>query len=181
VENKARELLDIGDEVFERDEFEEGIYPKRLKPTDIVRYIDGAEKQLEEADRLREKRKKVFAPREEMLLDAMARIKKLEAIRVAQKIAEMQRLAIAGKTIEELNAEREERRKKILEGPPPTPEEIEEQRIQAELEAARTLQGFDKNIVTLTDEAAELTSENPDAAAAIIRQWIGNPEQITND
>lgn len=45
---------------------------------------------------------------------------------------------------------------------------------EEELEAERTLAGFSKNIRSLQEEVAELVSENPDAAAAVLRQWIGN-------
>ncbi len=41
-------------------------------------------------------------------------------------------------------------------------------------ELSRTLDGFDKSIRSLQDEIAELIEENPDAAAAVLRQWIGN-------
>lgn len=40
-------------------------------------------------------------------------------------------------------------------------------------ELSRTLDGFDKSIRSLQDEIAELVEENPDAAAAVLRQWIG--------
>ena len=176
-EKTVRELFGLEDEEFERVELNEEVYPKRMAPTDIVRYVDAAQKRLEEADRLTERRKKVYSPREEIILNVATEIKKYEAPRVAQKIAERQRQIVEGKTIEELDAERQQRLEAFqaeLDGPPPTPEELEQQRIEEELDAARTLTGFDTNIRTLSDEAAELTSENPEAAAAIVRQWIGN-------
>ena len=41
-------------------------------------------------------------------------------------------------------------------------------------EALRSLDGFDRSIRSLQDEIAELVEENPEAAAAVLRQWIGN-------
>lgn len=38
---------------------------------------------------------------------------------------------------------------------------------------ARSLDGFDRSIRSLQDEIAELVEENPAAAAAVLRQWIG--------
>ena len=175
-EKTVRELFGLQVTESDRDEFNEDVYPKRLAPTDIVRCVDAAEKRLDENDRLEEKRKKVFSPREENILNIINEIKKHEAVRLTQKIAERQRQAVYGKTIEELDAERKLRfevfRAELKR--PPTPEELEQQRIEEELEAGRTLVGFDGNLRTLTDEAAELTSDNPDAAAAVVRQWIGN-------
>jgi len=43
---------------------------------------------------------------------------------------------------------------------------------------SRTLNGFDKSIRSLREEIAELIEENPDAAAAVLRQWIGNVVQV---
>jgi flagellar M-ring protein FliF len=44
----------------------------------------------------------------------------------------------------------------------------------------RTLGGFDKSIRSLQEEIAELIEENPDAAAAVLRQWIGNAVPAEN-
>jgi flagellar M-ring protein FliF len=80
-----------------------------------------------------------------------------------------------------------------------TPLEVIEARLRAELEAKaaaeaeaaaeaaeaeeeeinRTLDSFG-SIRSLKDEIAELIAENPDAAAAIIRQWIGNAVLVEN-
>lgn len=70
---------------------------------------------------------------------------------------------------------------------PEIPMEVFEARAQAEAEAEaaaraeeedeefqRTLDGFDKSIRSLQEEIADLVEENPDAAAAVLRQWIGN-------
>ena len=181
-EKTVRELFGLEDAEFERAELNEEIYPKRLAPNDIVRYIEAGEKNLAEVDKLKERRKKVFSPKEELVLNVATEIKKHEAPRIAQKIAERQRLAVQGKTIEELDAERKER----IEGIHAEAQAIvdaaaaeEQAKIDEGLAAARTLTPFDKNLRTLTDEAAELTSENPEAAAAVMRQWIGT--SVTSD
>jgi len=176
-EKTVRELFGLQDEEFERNEINDEIYPKRMAPTDIVRYVDAAEKRLEENDRLAERRKKVYSPREEIVLNVLTEIKKNEAPRIAQSIAERQRQTVQGKTLEELEAERKRRIENIqAEARAATKEATAEEqaKIDEGLEAARMLTPFDKNLRTLTDEAAELTSENPDAAAAVMRQWIGN-------
>ena len=38
----------------------------------------------------------------------------------------------------------------------------------------RSLEPFSKSIISLQNEVAELVNENPDAAASVLRQWIGN-------
>lgn len=50
-------------------------------------------------------------------------------------------------------------------------EEIES---DEELMRQRTLEPFDKSMRSLQTEAADLVTENPDAAASVLRQWIGN-------
>lgn len=169
----------------DRAELNDKIYPQRLTPTDIVRYINAGKEQLEELERERTKSVKVFSPREEAVLNVITLIKKLEASRVAKRIAERQRAAVLGKTLEELDAEHAEWLRKLKGEPEPeTPEQMEErlkqeevQRIEEETaaeEAARVLEGFDNDIHTLVDEAAILVTENPEAAAAVLKQWIGN-------
>jgi flagellar biosynthesis/type III secretory pathway M-ring protein FliF/YscJ len=48
-------------------------------------------------------------------------------------------------------------------------------------EARRELEGFNSDIHTLVDEAGGLVAESPDAAAAILRQWIGNIVNIDSE
>ncbi|MDR3108634.1 MAG: hypothetical protein LBU65_02955 [Planctomycetaceae bacterium] len=50
----------------------------------------------------------------------------------------------------------------------PTKAEEEE-----ELERQRSLNPFDKSLVSLQEEVADMVSEDPEAAAAVIKQWIG--------
>ena len=175
-EKSVRELLGLKDAEFERPELNEDVYPKRLTPADIVRYVDAGEKRLEEIDRLRERRKKVYSPQEEIVLKVLTEIKKGEAPRVAHKIAEMQRQMVQGKTLEELDAERKRRIENIqaeAHAAVETASAEEQTTIEEELTASRTLTPFDKNLRTLTEEAGELVDENVDAAASIVRQWIG--------
>lgn len=178
-EKQVSEMFGVEPELFQRDELNGDVYPKRLSPQDIVRGMDTAQKKLEELDRLREKRAKVFLPREEMVLDALTLIKKYEAVRIAEKIAQQQREAVSGKTIEELEAERE-RRIRVLKGAPDESLEEQEERLKREeeerQELLRTLPGFDNTKQMLTDEAGTIVGENLDAAAAVVRQWIGNIE-----
>jgi hypothetical protein len=170
---------------LDHEELNDEIYPKRLTPADMVRYINAGKEQLEALDREREKSVKVFSPREEAVLNVITLIKKFEVSRIAQKIAERQRATVLGKTLEELEAEHAEWLRKLKGEPEPeTPEQMEErlkqeekQKIEAEAtleEAARTLEGFGKDIHTLVDEAGTIIAENPDAAAAVLKQWIGN-------
>ncbi len=77
---------------------------------------------------------------------------------------------------------------------PEVPLELLEARAKAEAQAAaaateegetyvdedgvvRTLEPFSKSIRSLQEEIAELVEENPDAAAAVLRQWIGTVVQ----
>jgi hypothetical protein len=172
-------------ELQDREELNDEIYPKRLTPNDIVRYLAAGKEQLEQVTENRKKSNKEFFPREEAILNAVTLIKKLEVTRVAQKIAERQREAVLGKTLEELETEHAAWLRKLKGEPEPkTPEQIEEeqkleeqQKINQEQtldEAVRTLDGFGKDIHTLVDEAGTLVAENPEAATAILKQWIGN-------
>ena len=74
---------------------------------------------------------------------------------------------------------------------PEVPLELLEARARAEAEAAaaaaeeeigedgipRTLEPF-KSMLSLQEEIAELVEQNPDAAAAVLRQWIGNVANV---
>jgi hypothetical protein len=188
---KIFELLD-DDEISElivRLEVNDAVYPKRLAPSDIVNSIESAGEKLEALDIQRAKPRKIYSAREEMVLDVITYIKKHEAKRVAQRIAQRQRAYILSHTLEELEAEYAEWLRNLKGEPPPETEEerlireeaerllaeevaAEEERIAAE-EAARHFEDL-PSVRTLLDDAAELILTNPDAAAAIIRQWIGN-------
>ncbi len=59
-----------------------------------------------------------------------------------------------------------------MEEVPMTDEEIAAQ--EAEEGIKRSLEPFSKSIISLQSEVADLVTENPDAAASVLRQWIGN-------
>ncbi len=59
-----------------------------------------------------------------------------------------------------------------MEEVPMTDEEIAAQ--EAEEGIKRSLEPFSKSIISLQSEVADLVTENPDAAARVLRQWIGN-------
>ncbi|MDR1291075.1 MAG: hypothetical protein LBK06_07740 [Planctomycetaceae bacterium] len=179
-EKKILEINGVDQSIFNRDELNDEIYPKRLTPSDIVRSTEAAEEKLREIDQERAKPKTEFSPRDEVVLDAMVMVKKYETVRVAAAIAEWQRENIIGKTKEQLKEEEAKKLRQMKGEPEPhieTPEEKAEREAR-EREEERLkhdeLAGFDPNYRTLVQEAAELTDENPEAAAAVIKQWIGN-------
>ena len=187
-EEKIRqELLDDVDfdELMVRLEVNDAFYPKKLAPSDIANYVGSAGEKLDALDLERTKKPRIYSPREETILDVITLIKKQEPIRVAKHIADRQRAYILAHSLEELETEYAEWLRNLRGDPPPETEEemmarlaeeeavrIEEERIAAE-EAARNF-GDLEDVHTLLDDAAALIKENPDAAAAIIRQWLGN-------
>ncbi|MDR2170392.1 MAG: hypothetical protein LBP59_09645 [Planctomycetaceae bacterium] len=185
-EKKILDIHGIDKTIFNRDELNDEIYPKRLTPSDIVRSTDAAKERLREIDQERAKQKIEFSPRDEVVLDAMIMVKKYETLRLAQAIADRQRENIIGKSKEQLKEEAARKMREMKGEPEPhveTPEEkiLREAREREEERLKRDeLAGFDPNYRTLVQEAAELTDENPDAATAIIKQWIGNVGVVEN-
>ena len=173
---KVQEILNCEDDFLMREEINDEIYPKRLAPTDIVRCIEAAKEKLIEQDRKRTLPSKIFMPREEVVLNIMTLVKKFEAIQVAMRIAERQKRVVAGKTLEEIQAERNADIQKVRDDieaeNTETPEEKALREQREAIEANRTLT-FDGNLHNLLDDAEEITAENPEAAAAVLRQWIG--------
>ena len=186
--NKIRELLENVDfdELMVHLEVNDSIYPKNLAPVDIVNCLDSAGEKLEALDRRRAALPKIYSVREEAVLDALTLVKKQEPIRVARHIALRQRAYILNTPMEQLEAEYTEWLRQ-LRGDPTEEERLakeaadrlnaeeiaaEEERIAAE-EAARNFNDLD-TVHTLLDEVAALIRENPEAAVAIVRQWIGN-------
>jgi hypothetical protein len=178
------------DELMIRLEVNDSYYPKRLTPADIVESIDTAAERLEALDLQRGKKPKIYSAREETVLDVITLIKKQEPLRVARHIAKRQQAYILSHSMEELEAEYAAWLRRLKGEPEPETEEErlkiqaaeqllddaaieEEERIAAE-EAARN---FDElaNVHTLLDDVADLIRNNPEAAAAIVHQWIGNP------
>ena len=187
-DDKIRELLeDVDfDELMVRLEVNDSVYPKNLAPVDIVRGLDSAGDKLEALDRQRTTLQKIYSAREEAILDVLTLIKKQEPLRVAQHIAERQRAYILNNPMEVLEAEYAEWMRQ-LRGDPTDEERLakeeadrlaaevaatEEARVAAE-EAARNFSDLE-DVHTLLDDVAALIRDNPEAATAIIRQWIGN-------
>ena len=190
-EQKMQELLDKEDftKLVVHFDLSDSIYPQRLAPSDIVHSVDSAAEKLEALDRQRAVPPKIYSPRDEAVLDVITVIKKQEAVRVAKRIADRQRAYVFGKTMEELEAEYAEWLRELKGEPPPETEEERLAREEAERLAAETVAAEEKRIAdeeaarnfdelpdvrTLLDDAAELIRDNPEAAAAIIRQWVGN-------
>ncbi len=53
-------------------------------------------------------------------------------------------------------------------------EEVDEMDEEEQAAYQRELNSFDSNMRSLQEEVAELVDENPDAAVAVLKQWIGN-------
>ena len=185
---KIKELIVDDDfhEMITPLEVNDSIYPKNLAPVDIARGLDSAGEKLDTLDRRRATLPKVYSAREEAVLDVLTLIKKQEPIRVARHIALRQRAYILNTPMEQLEAEYAEWLRQ-LRGDPTEEERLakeeadrlaaeeaaaEEERIAAE-EAMRNFDDL-QSVHTLLDEVAALIRENPEAATAIIRQWIGN-------
>ena len=188
---KISELLEEVDfdALMIRLEVNDSIYPQRLAPVDIVHYIAAAGEKIDAIDRKRALPRKMYSPREEMLLDVISLIKKQEPIRVARRIANRQRAYILGNPMEVLEAEYKEWLRELRGDP--TEEELmarlaaeeelrlEEERIAAE-EALRNFEDL-PGLHTLLDDVADMIRSNPEAAAAIVRQWIGTAVLVDHD
>ena len=173
------------DDLMMRLAVNDSIYPKHLAPTDIVRSIDAAGNKLDKLEQERKIPPRDYSPREETILDVLTLIKKQEPYRVARHISNRQKAYIIAHSLEELQAEYDEWMRNLRGDPPSETEEetmarlaaekeqrLEEERIAAE-EAARNF-GDLPDVHTLLDDVAALIRDNPEAAASIIRQWIGN-------
>ncbi|MGL4593561.1 MAG: hypothetical protein ACRCUY_02390 [Thermoguttaceae bacterium] len=180
-ELRIKELFRVEGQTLLHDPVNQDIYPKRLTPLDIVRCTESAEDRLSELDRLRHKQKKVYSPREEVVLNVLETIKRLEVARVATFVAEKQRSFVLNKTLEDLEAEKQARIQQLKDKFSDVKKENDaesgsQEKLEngAEQTPQRMLESFNKNNRTLTDEAGELIDENIDAAAAVVKQWIGN-------
>ena len=190
-DEKIRDLIeDIDfDELMIRLQVNDSIYPQRLTPSDIAQSIESAGEKLEALDRQRVTPAKIYSPREEAVLDVLTLVKKQEPFRVARRIADRQRAYVLNHTMEALEAEYAAWLRNLRGEPEPESEvdrlareeaerliaeaaDAEEERIAAE-EAARNFDDL-ANVHTLLDDVAAIIRENPAAAAAIVRQWIGN-------
>jgi len=146
----------------------EGIeYPSNLSPDDILAATQAARHRLEEKPPHHD----VTDAEERQagrILEALEQLKREEATRFARQVATMQRRHI----MEGNEGETPEQG-----GNPSDPWDkygINDE----ELERIRTLQGFGKKpLKTLIDEAGEVVDTDVDAAAKVVKQWIGNTER----
>ncbi|MCL2303796.1 MAG: DUF853 domain-containing protein [Planctomycetaceae bacterium] len=150
-------------ETESRGVIEESEYPKELSPLDIGKSIEIAYKRLLEEEERKKEADNPVQRRAELILKALDRTKITEVGRIAKKIAARQ------KRIGLLSLEEAEWLAKL------TPEEREalDPEVEEQLEIAKSLQGFKKHINTVVDDAAEVVKEDVDAAAAVVRQWVG--------
>ena len=144
---------------------EEIEYPSQLSPDDVLAASDAARQRLEkppqkDKDSTEERRAK-------RIFEALDQMKNEEATRFARHVAMIQRHHIEGKSPPE-----DETAKEGGDGSDPwAAYGVDDE----ELERIRTLQGFGKKpLKTLIDEAGEVVDTNIDAAAKIVKQWIGN-------
>ena len=149
-------------EIESRDVIEDTEYPRKLAPYDIGKSIDTAKKRLREEEERKEDELPINR-KTETILNVLDRTKITEAARVAHNIASRQnRIGI-------LSLEEAERLAKL---PPEEKEELSPE-IEEQLEIARSLNGFKRHNNTIVDDAASVVDENVDAAASVVRQWVG--------
>ncbi len=149
-------------EVESRDVIEDTEYPKKLSPYDIGKSIETAKKRLIEEEKQKEADQPIHR-KTEILLEALDRTKINEAARVAHKIAQRQN------HIGLLSLEEAERLAKL---PPEEREELDPE-IEDQIEIARSLHAFARHQNTIVDDAANVVDEDVDAAASVVRQWVG--------
>jgi len=149
-------------ETESHDVIEDTEYPRKLSPYDIGVSIETAYRRLLEEEKKKEDNDPVYR-RAELILHALDRTKVTEAARVARTIAARQ------ERIGRLSLEEAQRLAKL----PPEEQQALTPEIEEQLEIAKSLQGFKKHINTVVDDAAEVVKENADAAAAVVRQWVG--------
>jgi len=169
----------------------DSLYPQPLAPMDIADYVDSAEKKLKALDQERTALpKRIYSARDEVMLDIISLVKKEAPLRLARRLANWQKTYILTRTTEQLEAAHKEWLR-LLRGDPTDEERlameeaarqaaeevaIEEERIAAEA-AARNLTDL-ADIHTLLDDVADLIKNNPAAATAIVRLWIGNTATV---
>ena len=147
----------------------EGIeYPSQLSPDDILAATQAARHRLEEKPPHSE-----ATDTEErqagQLLEALEQMKREEATRFARQVATMQRRHIEDKPPVEGES---------LQDGLPSDAWDKYGLNDEELERIRNLQGFGKKpLKTLLDEAGEVVDTDVDAAAKVVKQWIGNTER----
>lgn len=135
-------------------------YPKPVGAKDLLNSIGIIRERLAVLDHKEEERPD--ATRAQIILKIIELLKRQEAARLVHQVSERQR-----NFIETRHEEGEEAKKPIG----PRYEVLDDETLAKK--ARRTLQGFDKNLNTLLDEAGDVVHENADAAAQVLSQWIG--------
>ncbi|MGL6225460.1 MAG: hypothetical protein ACRC10_02410 [Thermoguttaceae bacterium] len=133
-----------------------------LYPSDMSRLVEAAKTKMT-VELAQQKRESAEERRGKIILEVLDRTKETETARLARTIAKRQE-RIGQLTEEELAAQEKEL----------VQIKLDSATVEEQLEAARSLQRFGKNLHTLTDEAAGVVEQNLDAAANIMRQWVGN-------
>ncbi|MCL2623795.1 MAG: hypothetical protein FWD31_09030 [Planctomycetaceae bacterium] len=142
-------------------------YPSHLSPDDVLAASDTARNRLEkprpyETENAEERRAK-------RIFEALEQMKAEEATRFARQVAMIQRHHIEGKPFIAEETQQEG-------GDEPSDVWAAHGIDDEELERIRVLQGFGaKPMKTLIDEAGDVVDSNMDAAAKVVKQWIGNP------
>ena len=153
-------------------------YPKKLSPDDVVHAMESAKKRLESSPL--PVKSNVSDNRARQIFLALEQLKNEEATRFARKVASLQRRHLEGE-----NPEEEGNSGESSAGAPASSGntgDIWEQHgfDEEEIERIRTLHGFGKHQPkTLIDNAGELVNDDIDAAAKIVKQWIGNTNRET--
>ena len=138
---------------------EEIEYLSRLSPDDVLAACNVARKRLAESPQHNETLSSEER-RAKRILDVLEELKHDELLRFARHIAMTQRQYIEGKT---------------QDGDAPADVWAAHGIDDTELERIRTMQGFGKKpLKTLIDEAGDVVDTNVDAAAKVVKQWIGN-------
>lgn len=141
-------------------------FPKPLLPKDIARSIEGAKKRLEEKDR--RKTIDTLAERKaELIFNIVQNLKKQQTVRLAKRIAMKQQLLY--ETLLKMHGGEYvplEHEPKENDGP-----ENDENTVEW---GERNLDGFQKGSMSLLDEAADVVEHDYDAAANVVKQWVGH-------
>lgn len=145
-----------------RSDLKDDDSPKQVSPVDISRAIEGARKYF---TGLEEKKQAdpVSERKADLVLRIIQKLKREEMRRLAKRIAMKQKL-MYDMLLERNDGEYVPLERKL------SPEEAE-----AALEKAQNeLTGFGKGLHTLIDDAKEVVENDYDAAANVVRQWVGH-------
>jgi len=146
-------------------------YPTKLSPDDVQAACQAARERLEDHSQ-----RSLTTNTEERqavrLLEALEEMKREEATRFARQVATMQRRHIETESSDGNNG--------VPQGDGNAGADAWDKYglNDEELERIRNLQGFGKKTLkTLLDEAGDVVDADADAAAKVVKQWIGNTER----